>query len=603
MNKDYRVTSGYLFVALLALGLCASCSGGAEQESKTLVHDDKKAQSVDKRPNVLVILADDMGYGDVGAFGSEIKTPNIDRMARDGVYFTNFHVGAACSPTRTMLMTGVDNHLAGLGNMLEIQADNQFGKPGYEGHLNNSVVTVATLLRDSGYHTYMVGKWHLGHSQETIPAARGFDKSFALMESGADNWVKMPYAPMYDAVHYFADNNEVELPTKDYFSTDYYTDKMIEWIDSNHEDGKPFFAYVAYQAVHYPHQAPREYIDKYDGVYDAGWETLRLNRYERQKELGIISADAVLTSDFSKTSYAPYRIPDWEALSEEDKKFNIRRMQTYAGMADNMDVNIGRLLSYLESIGEGDNTLVLFLSDNGADPNLLPMSPDFNEWYKKHYQYTYKEDYDSDYSHMGQKGSFADLGPGWASAANTPGSYYKTFSTEGGIRVPFIAYYPNKIPAGQSSNEFAFVKDIVPTILEVAGVPVPDGMYDGRKINSPSGVSMWDALIGKSKTVHDTDEIIGYELAGSSAVFQGEYKLVQNLSPKGTGEWELYNMKTDPSEVHNLASGNPELVSKLISAYEEYEKHNGVVRVPEGYNPIDQVAKNAARGKGSSHVH
>ena len=162
-----------------------------------------------KRPNILIVLADDMGFGDIGAFGSEIETPNIDSLARDGIHFTNFHVGAACSPTRTMLMTGVDNHLAGLGNMLEIQADNQFGKPGYEGHLNDSVVTVATLLRDSGYHTYMVGKWHLGHTKESIPYARGFEHSFALMESGADNWVQQPYVPAYDAVHYFEDDREI----------------------------------------------------------------------------------------------------------------------------------------------------------------------------------------------------------------------------------------------------------------------------------------------------------------------------------------------------------------------------------------------------------
>ena len=549
-----------------------------------------------KRPNILIVLADDLGFGDIGAFGSEIETPNIDSLARDGIHFTNFHVGAACSPTRTMLMTGVDNHLAGLGNMLEIQADNQFGKPGYEGHLNESVVSVATLLRDSGYHTYMVGKWHLGATETNIPHGRGFERSFALMESGADNWVHMPYAPLYDAVHYFEDDREVQLPTEGYFSTNFYTDRIIEWIDSNNDDGKPFFAYVSYQAVHYPHQAPREFIDKYDGVYDGGWTELRRERLERQKELGIVNSDVTLDPQFTKTSVDPWKIPDWDSLTDEEKRFNSRRMQTYAGMVDNMDVNVGRLLAHLEQIGEDKNTLVIFLSDNGADPNELPLAPSYRPWYDTNYTFTFQSDYASDYSDMGQKGSFADYGAGWAAAANTPGSYYKTFSSEGGIRVPFIARFPGNIPAGQSSREFGFVKDIVPTVLEVAGIELPGSSYQGKEINPPTGTSMWGALTGARSTIHNASETIGYELAGSSAIFRGKYKLVRNLPPKGTGEWELYDMNADPSEVHDLAKEDPAMVAELVRAYADYEKQNGVVPVPEGYNPLEQVFKNSARG-------
>ena len=474
-------------------------------------------------------------------------------------------------------------------------ADNQFGKPGYEGHLNDSVVTVATLLRDSGYHTYMVGKWHLGHTKESIPYARGFEHSFALMESGADNWVQQPYVPAYDAVHYFEDDREVQLPIENYFSTNHYTDKIIDWIDSNSDDGKPFFAFVSYQAVHYPHQAPRDFIDKYNGVYDDGWTKLRNKRLARQKELGIVSPDVTLDPQFTKTTVDGWKIPEWDSLSDDDKRFNARRMQSYAGMVDNMDVNVGRLLSHLEKISEADNTLVIFLSDNGADPNELPLSPDYRPWYATNYKYTYQEDYNSDYSPMGQKGSFADFGPGWAAAANVPGSYYKTFSSEGGIRVPFIARFPGKIPAGKSSLEFGFVKDIVPTVLEVAGVELPGSPYNGKDINTPTGVSMWGALTGKSPTIHSASETIGYELAGSSAIFKGKYKLVQNLPPKGTGEWELYDMNADPSEVHDLAKTKPDLVAELIQAYADYEKKNGVVPVPKGYNPIEQIVKNSKR--------
>ena len=346
-----------------------------------------------KRPNVLILIADDMGYSDIGAYGSEIETPNVDKLAKEGMSFTNFHVGATCSPTRTMLISGVDNHLAGLGNMHEIMADNQFGKPGYEGYLNTSVVSIATILKDAGYHTYMAGKWHLGSNKESIPYARGFEESFALAESGADNWVEMPYAPMYDRVHYFENENEVKLPTENYYSSDFYTQRIIDNIESNRGDGQPFLAWVGYQAVHYPHQAPKEFIDKYDGVYDAGWEELRRSRLKRQKEIGLFPENVELDEQFEKTSFEDWQLPDWDKLSDEEKKFNARRMQTYAGMADNMDHNIGKILAYLTEIGELDNTLIIFMADNGTDPNLLAAKDDYRPWYQENYPHTYIDDY------------------------------------------------------------------------------------------------------------------------------------------------------------------------------------------------------------------
>ena len=578
--------------ALALLAIFAACQSQAENpnENQKLVNETKK-------PNILILLADDMGYGDIGVYGSEIQTPNVDSLANEGIQFTNFHVGAACSPTRTMLMTGVDNHRAGLGNMTEIQADNQFGKPGYEGYLNDTVVSVATRMQDGGYHTYMVGKWHLGHSETTIPHAKGFERSFALMESGADNWIEQPYAPMYEAVHYYEDNKQVSLPTENYFSSNYYTDKMMNYIGSNKDDGKPFFAYLTYQAVHYPHQAPKEYIDKYNGVYDEGWVKLREVRLAKQKEMGIVSKDVILNLDNEATTEPDWKMPNWDALSDEEKKFNARRMQTYAGMVDNMDHNIGRLLSYLKDIGEYDNTLIVFLSDNGADPNQLPAKEGFGTWYKGKYDYVFIEDYKGDYSNMGQKGSFADYGPGWGALANTPGSFYKTFSSEGGIRVPFIAWYPKTLEKGKMTNEFAFIKDVVPTMLEVAGIDGSGDTYNGKEIYPITGTSMWSSLTGKTKSVHPTDEMIGYELAGSSAIFQGNYKLVINPKTKGTGEWELYDISLDPSEMHNLANDMPDLVAKLKEGYKEYEKENGVVPVPADYDVLKQLVKNAKSGR------
>ncbi|TLP61388.1 arylsulfatase [Parasedimentitalea maritima] len=548
------------------------------------------------RPNILMIIADDMGFSDVGAFGSEVETPAIDQLAADGMLFTNFHVGASCSPTRTMLISGVDNHLAGLGNMAEIQADNQFGKPGYEGHLNDTVVTMPRLLQDAGYHTYMTGKWHLGSKPGSIPHDRGFEKSFILAESGADNWVEQPYAPFYERVHYFEDGELASLPKEDYFSSNFYTDRMIEYIDSNLDDGKPFLAWVGYQAMHYPHQAPKEFIDKYDGVYDQGFEVLRASRLARQKELGLVSPDIELDLEMLKTSYEPWQMPDWEALTDEEQAFRARQMQTYAGMLDNMDVNISKLLAHLEDRGIADNTIVVFLSDNGPDPNQLPLSDAYREWYQANYDKVYMEDFDGDYSSMGQKGVYADYGPGWAAASAVPGSYFKTFSTEGGLRVPLIVRFPGVVEPGSRINSFSYVRDIMPTLLELAGVDMPGPVYDGRDINVPDGISMLPVLKSETDTVRGDDNPVGYELAGSSAVFQGRYKLMQNLEPKGTGDWELYDIETDPSELTNIADQMPDLVEELIAFYASYSERVNLVPVPEGYNPLEQTVINAKRG-------
>ncbi|KAE9629024.1 arylsulfatase [Parasedimentitalea maritima] len=548
------------------------------------------------RPNILMIIADDMGFSDVGAFGSEVETPAIDQLAADGMLFTNFHVGASCSPTRTMLISGVDNHLAGLGNMAEIQADNQFGKPGYEGHLNDTVVTMPRLLQDAGYHTYMTGKWHLGSKPGSIPHDRGFEKSFILAESGADNWVEQPYAPFYERVHYFEDGELASLPKEDYFSSNFYTDRLIEYIDSNLDDGKPFLAWVGYQAMHYPHQAPKEFIDKYDGVYDQGFEALRASRLARQKELGLVSPDIELDLEMLKTSYEPWQMPDWEALTDEEKAFRARQMQTYAGMLDNMDVNISKLLAHLEDRGIADNTIVVFLSDNGPDPNQLPLSDAYREWYQANYDKVYMEDFDGDYSSMGQKGVYADYGPGWAAASAVPGSYFKTFSTEGGLRVPLIVRFPGVVEPGSRINSFSYVRDIMPTLLELAGVDMPGPVYDGRDINVPDGISMVPVLKSETDTVRGDDNPVGYELAGSSAVFQGRYKLMQNLEPKGTGDWELYDIEVDPSELTNIADQMPDLVKELIAFYASYSERVNLVPVPEGYNPLEQTVINAKRG-------
>ncbi|MBB3700154.1 sulfatase-like hydrolase/transferase [Flammeovirga yaeyamensis] len=543
------------------------------------------------RPNIVLIIADDLGFSDLGIYGSEIQTPNIDLLASSGVQFTNFHAGAACSPTRTMLLTGVDNHLAGLGNMLEIQSENQLGKSGYEGHLNQNVTTIASWLNQSGYHTYMAGKWHLGKIPQTRPYAQGFDQSFALMESGADNWELKSYAPLYQEIHFYENKKRINELPEDYFSSDYFTSKVIEYI-SKQEDNSPFFAYLSFQAVHMPHQAPKSYIDKYNGVYDKGWEQVRRNRLQKQIENNVVLPSTTLNATFEETTQPNWKLSPWNKLSDREKKYSARQMQTYAGMVDNMDYNIGRLVSYLKETGQYENTIFIFMSDNGADPNDLSKNEAFSKWYKQQYEYVSIDDYDETFSQIGQKGSYSAYGPNWAATANTPTSYFKTFSSEGGMRVPLIISHPKGFKRNKISNEFIYVKDIAPTILEFAQVNIEHQIEDKFEI---SGISLLDYIHGDKDFVHEETEYIGYELSGSAAIFKGDFKLANNPAPKGDGTWKLFNIKNDPSEQTDLSTYYPQLKAEMLIAFNNYQTENGVIPVPKDYNPIKQLIINSTR--------
>lgn len=539
---------------------------------------EKKVEPADARPNVVVLLIDDMGFADLGAYGSEVSTPNIDKLASSGVKFLNYHTAATCSPTRSMLLSGVDNHLTGMGNMIEIMADNQFDQPGYEGIMSQSVVTLPTLLKDAGYNTYMAGKWHLGKTKESLPAARGFTRSVALMESGADNWEKKSYLPLYDNVHFYEGYEETDLP-EDFFSSDYYIDRMKEYIAADRGDQrKPFFAYVSYQAQHYPHQAPKEYIDKYMGIYDAGWDELRARRYATQVEKGLMPAGLELRPNPAA--------PDWNSLSDEEKKIQSKKMAVYAAMLEHLDDGVGRLMAYLEEIGEADNTLVILKSDNGADNNEQDKA--FAEWYGANF--------DLSYDAMGLKGNYMNYGPGWAGASSTPLFLFKGSASEGGMRVPFIVSGPG-VQKGVITNEFAYVSDIAPTILELTGVAPPSEQYNGRKVNPITGRSMLGFLTGEDQEVHGPGDAVAYELAGSAAVFLDGYKLTKNNPPFGNKEWRLYRPIEDPTEANNLAESEPELLAKMIAAYEKYAEEVNLIEVPEDYNPVLQVQKNVARNQ------
>jgi len=540
--------------------------------------EEQTSKLADGRPNIIIFLIDDMGYADLGSYGSEISTPNIDRLATQGIQFSNFHTAATCSPTRSMLLTGVDNHLTGMGNMIEIMADNQFDQPGYEGYMGNRVVTVATLLKEAGYHTYMAGKWHLGKTKESLPAARGFERSIALMESGADNWEKKTYLPLYDFVHFYEGFEETDLP-EDFFSTDYYINRIKEYIEADRSDGKPFFAYVSFQAQHYPLQAPQEYIDKYLGVYDGGWEKIRAQRYARQVELGLMPAGLELPPMASA--------PAWDSLSEEERRVQAKKMAVYAGMLDNVDANIGRLLAYLKEIGEADNTLILFLSDNGADNN--EQDKIFPEYYAKNFDLSYEA--------MGLKGSYANYGPGWAGVSGTPHHLFKGSASEGGMRASFIISGPAEIQRGVTTDAFAYVTDITPTLLELAEVSAPTGSFKDRQVHSITGKSMLSFLRGKTSQVHGPDDAVAYELAGSAAVFRGDYKLMRNNPPFGDKQWRLYRYTMDPVELNNLTQSEPKVLAEMTAAYDRYAKEVNLIEVPEDYHVLKQLQKNVERNK------
>ena len=534
-----------------------------------------------KRPNMVVMLADDWGFSDVGAFGGEMHTPHLNQLAQKGMRFSNFHVSASCSPTRSMLLTGVDNHLNGVGNMRETIPLSHVGRAGYLSVLNNRVVTIASLLQDSGYRTYVAGKWHVGKEPHNLPPARGFDRSLVLGDSGADNWeTGKLYLDLTDKVYWYDNGKEAKMP-KEFYSSEFYINKTLEYLKTDAKSDKPFFAYVAFQANHIPVQAPQEFIDKYKGKYNKGWDVLRQERRNKAIELGLMPLNAPM-APLPSTHVA------WDSLSETDKAYQARRMEVYAAMAEAMDHQIGRLIGHLKETGEYDNTVFVFLSDNGAeatDPYALAVG---RWWLDQHYN--------RDLDRLGSKGAYSVIGPNWARAATSPLSTYKFFAGEGGIRVPLIiSGVPNMVKdaSPRIHQSLTHVNDIVPTLLDLAKVQHPGTTYKGQTIYPLTGHSLLPVISGTAKRVRGPDEVLGYELSGNKALFKGDYKLLSNLAPVGDGQWHLYNIVKDPGETQDLQQALPELFQTLQADYAKWSKANGVLDMPTAYDPIEQVIVNS----------
>ena len=530
------------------------------------------AEPAHRAPNILLIVADDMGYSDIGALGGEIDTPNLDALAAAGVLFTSFHTGPTCSPTRAMLLSGVDAHRAGLGNMAELLADRQLGKPGYEGYLNDRVASIAEILRDHGYATAISGKWHLGREPGRLASDRGFERSFTLLQGGASHFDQRGLSPN-DPVALYRDNGAPARLPAGRFSSDYYTDRLLEFLAAE-RGGKPFFGYLAFTAPHWPLQAPDALIEKYAARYAEGWGRVQARRGERQRQRGLPG---------TALPVAPANAA-WDALDEQQRRVAARKMAIYAAMVDNMDHNIGRVLDWLRTNRRYDDTLIVFMSDNGAtDGSQLETLPAMRAWLEL--------EFDNRFENLGRRGSYVEYGARWAAVSNTPFSDFKGTTREGGIRVPAIFKLPAPAGAGARIDDWVSVLDVVPTLLGFAGVELPAAdaagamRYRGRQVYHPVGRDLGEALRNPGAPLPPAVQAL--EFSGKRMVYEGGYKAVYDRFDGRASSWRLFDIAADAGETRDLAAALPERLAALVRHYHAFAERNGVVELADDYSAQD----------------
>ncbi|KAL9570400.1 hypothetical protein ACKAV7_005479 [Fusarium commune] len=522
---------------------------------------------VAERPNFLIIVADDLGFSDVKPYGSEIDTPVLDRLSKDGIRMTNFHTAQACSPTRAMLLSGTDNHIAGLGQMAEFaemkknltgKYPDYVGKPGYEGYLNWKVAALPEILSDAGYLTLMSGKWHLGMTPDF-----GADQDTMLLTS--DGFWMENESPV---------DRKKDLPG-DFYSTNFFTDKLVDMLSNRTKEEKeqPFFSYLAYTAPHWPMQAPQDVIKKYSGKYDNGPDQLRLDRLAKLKELGLVPSDVEAAPPVGFEAGVK-----WEDLTDHERAVSARKMEVYAAMVDLLDQNIGRVVDALEASGELDNTFILFMSDNGAEGSTLEAAPLLSSF--KTLGELIAAHYDNSLENIGKHDSYVWYGSRWACAATAPSRGFKGWSTEGGIRCPCLIRFPPISSAPETiSHTFTTVMDILPTILDLAQVQHPGKTFRGREVVTPRGKSWVSHLSSPTEypTVHqDADHIHGWELFGNRAIRRGNWKAVL-LAKQGGDDWELFDVEKDPAEQHDLSKKRPEILEEMLVHWAKYVAETGLV--------------------------
>lgn len=526
----------------------------------------QSAEQAPARPNIVLIVADDVAFTDLGAYGSEIRTPNIDALARRGTIFSNFHATPMCAPSRAMLMTGVGSHRAGIGNLPETTPSEHRGSPAYRGLLAEGMPTIASRLRGIGYRTYMTGKWHLGHTPETLPSARGFDRTFIIDATGADNWEHRPYLPYYDRAEWFADGEAVHELPDDFYSSEFLVDRMIDFIGGAAND--PFFAYVAFQAIHIPVQAPREFTMRYRDVYNRGWQIHRERRHAAAIEAGLIPEGAPLGAIHPD-------LRQWDDLTAEEQAWHARAMEVNAGMLEAMDHHLGRLIAHLRATGEYDNTVFIVTSDNGPEGNSPAGSRIMDAWF-------WMVGYSTDIETMGERGSWGYIGPEWASANAAPSSLFKFYANEGGTRVPLIFSGPG-IEEGGVARQLGLISDIPATIAALSGA-------DGAGM---TGRSLLPALTGDEADIYGPDDSFGIETAGRRAFYRGRYKIVRNGLPLGDNVWRLYDLEADPGETNDLSADEPELFASMRAGYDAWAEENGVLEMPDGYDPVRTLQRHS----------
>lgn len=541
----------------------------------------QKAHAQQKRPNVLLILADDLGYSDLGSYGGEIQTPHLDKLAQNGVRFTQMYNSARCSPSRAALLTGLYPHQAGIGFFAGDRPNNPHG---YRGKFQDNAVTVAEVLKQAGYQTFMTGKWHVG---EPSPTKQGFDEFYGFDHGyAANSWnpnmmIRLP-----------EDRPDPDYEEGEFYDTNAFTDYAIKFMNQAQQQSpdKPWFTYVAYHAPHFPLQAPDKYINKYKEKYKAGWDKLREERLARMKRMGILPKDTELSPRSSvpipkvaKRHGVPGNLeenPAWDDIPEARQKDLARRMAVFAGMVDNMDDNIGRLVQHLKETGELDNTLILFVSDNGACAEWGPYGFDLNKKILRPHKkkghgiragtphLPSKLHKGKELDKMGGPGTGIAYGSGWANLSNTPWSEYKHYTNEGGIGTPFIMHWPDQIKEQQQGTfrrQPTFLFDITATIIDVAQADYPK-RYDGHEITPLEGKSLMPVVKGKDQGLDERPLV--YEHTGNAAIRKGKWKMVgQNvLNNKGMTDdphWHLYNMNKDRPEIYDLSELYPGVVKGM----------------------------------------
>ncbi|MGB5893895.1 MAG: arylsulfatase [Ignavibacteriaceae bacterium] len=530
------------FLLLVIVGSFYSCSNPS-QESKE-----------DQPPNILLIVADDLGYADLGCYGGDIETPNIDKLAATGMRFSRFHTSPLCAPTRAMLLSGNDNHIAGMG--VQSLVTNEFG---YEGKLTDRIATIPEILRNAGYHTYMAGKWHLGMESLSNPNQKGFEHSFVNLRGAGNHYNDQGIFKETPVTIYTEDGQPAKWENGKY-STDFYTDKLIQYIDNNKEDEKPFFVFAAYTSPHWPLQVDEKYWKKYEGRYNDGYEKLKERRFESLKRAGMVPENAVLPPNHK-------RVIPWDSLSEADKKKEARKMELYAGMVDNLDFNIGRLIQYLKDIGEFENTLILFMSDNGA------AAEDF--YYHNTYGPFIRENFNDDYENMGKPNSFISYGPQWAEAGSAPFRYFKGQVTEGGIIAPMIISGPGVEMKNKTYDGLVTLMDIAPSFYQAAGTEYP-ATFRNKKIYPLKGKSFMNLIFGTTEQVHDKEYVFGLEHHGRAMLRKGNWKIVNNSPPFQPKNFQLYNLFKDLAELNDLRNQEKDKYEELMK---EWLKFSNEIRV------------------------